>query len=663
MGRRACMRILLMILTCSLVSAGNAVSQALPKSPLSKRITSYRIDAVLNPSDKTVKGKMRAFWVNDSEDTVPDIWLHLYLNAFSSNKTTFHKERGTSPGSSREDPGWIKIISLTDCNGTDLLPVMKYVSPDDGNPYDRTVATVLLPEPVAGKDTVILEAEFESKLPSDITRTGFRKDFFFVAQWFPKFGVYEPAGMRGRKEGGWNCHQFHANSEFYSNHSLYEVNITVPQNYIVGSGGITLGEENNGDGTKTVRTRAEDIVDFAWTAWPGYQVVTDTWKHVNIKLLLPREKTNLAGRHLTALKHALEYLELNVGPYPWNHLTFIDPPVTGMGAGGMEYTTLFTTISAPGIPDYILIPEMVTVHEFGHAYFMGIIATNEFEEPWLDEGINSYWEQRIMDHYYGNAGMVNHPLLKISDKSMARSSYINSPSREAATNAEYSWNYPHGTYSMMSYQKAAAILHTLTGLTGEETMNAVFREYYKRWAFRHPSAKDFIDIVNETVLKIHGERFEPDPDRFFEQTLFGSGICDYKVIEIVNRKTGDFHGLSIQPDSSFFVERNFKADTLNVAVVQLQRDGDIQIPVQILIRFDNGDEVLEKWDGKSKVKDFRYTGKRKVTQVKIDPEFKNQMDINFINNSMAVKPERKPLKILFRRIFSIILFFMDFVFI
>lgn len=650
-----------LILLALLVIPVRAGSQVLVSSPLSPRITGYSIDAVLDPQAKTVNGKMKAYWVNVTDDSVPDIWLHLYLNAFSSNKTTFYREKGGSPGSKPDDLGWVKIESLTDRRGNNLLPAMKYVSPDDDNPDDRSVARIILPQAVAGKDTLFLEAEFESKLPSDITRTGYSKDFFFVAQWFPKFGVYEPPGMRGRREGGWNCHQFHANSEFYSNHSVYEVNITVPAGYVVGSGGITLAEEDNGDGTKTVRTRAEDIVDFAWTAWPGYKVFTDTWKHVNIKLLLPAEKSNLAERHFTAVKYALGYLEENVGPYPWNYLTFADPPVMGTGAGGMEYTTLFTSMSVPGIPDYILLPEMVTVHEFGHAFFMGIIATNEFEEPWLDEGINSYWEQRIMDHYYGNAGIINHPLFKISDKSMARSSYVASPSRQAASNAGYSWNYPHGTYSMMSYMKAAAILHTLTGMVGEETMNEVFREYYRKWAFRHPSAGDFIDVVNATVLKMHGDRFGSDLNWFFEQTIFGTGICDYKVINIINRKAEEFQGLSIQPDSSFFVERKKMPDTLNYSVVQLQRDGEIQLPVEVLIRFDNGDEILEKWDGKSRVKDFRYTGKRKVTQVKIDPEYKNQMDINFINNSMAERPDRKPLKRLFRRIFSIMIFFMDFV--
>ena len=109
----------------------------------------------------------------------------------------------------------------------------------------------------------------------------------------------------------------------------------------------------------------------------------------------------------------LEYFAKNVGPYPWPYLTIVDPPSKGARSGGMEYTTMFTSSSSYMMPQFVHFPEMVTIHEFGHAYFMGILASNEFEEPWMDEGINSFWEERIMDHYYGeNSGMIDHPLFK-----------------------------------------------------------------------------------------------------------------------------------------------------------------------------------------------------------------------------------------------------------
>jgi hypothetical protein len=635
--------------------------QIINKVPLSERITGYKLDVELDIPTQTVSGIMKAYWVNKSDDTVPDIRMHLYMNAFRSNRTTFYQENGGTPGENESDLGWIDIKSFTDENANDLLTRMEYISPDDGNKEDMTVIRVILPEPVIPGDTVFVTASFETKLPSKIRRTGYSGDFYFVAQWFPKFGVYESAGMRYASRGGWNCHQFHANSEFYSNHSVYDVSVTLPAEFITGSTGILLSETLNGD-YKTQIFRAEDIVDFAWTAWPEYIGFKERWNDVEITLLMPENRSEQAGRQFVAVKNALEYLGKNVGPYPWPHLTVVDPPSIGNGAGGMEYTTLFTTSSSGFMPAFIHIPEMVTVHEFGHAYFMGILASNEFEEPWLDEGVNSYWEERIMDHYYGsNSGLIHHRMLKISDISSARLSYTLSPERQVSTNNEYSWNYPHGSYGMMSYHKAATLLHTLTGIIGEDTMNDIFREYYARWAFKHPSGRDFINIVNEVVKAEHGMKFGDDMNWFFDQTLYGSAICDYKVHGIRNRRYTKPDGKTVLSDS--ITDPRSDKDMIYISTAQIERVGDLILPVEVLIHFTNGEEIFEKWDGRERFRDFSYTGPRQIEWVKIDPDFKIKMDVNYINNSMTEEPSMTPLNrivnifmLLIQLILSIILF-------
>jgi hypothetical protein len=636
-------------------------SQIVNPKPLSQRLTGYKLDATLDPIAKTVTGMMEAFWVNPSTDNVPDIQLHMYLNAFRSNKTTFYMESGgESPGTKEIDFGWISIESMTDRRGNDLRASMKFISPDDNNSDDMTVLDVRLPEAAKPGDTVFIKVKFVSKLPSKIIRTGFNKDFFFVGQWFPKFGVYEPVNMRFALKGGWNCHQFHANSEFYSNHSVYDVKITVPKEYVVGTGGMTLDEKEIEGGRKVIITRAEDIVDFAWTAWPGYLVYKDKWEHVDITLLIPKGREDQVGRQLSSVKNALEYLTKNVGPYPWPHLTFVDPPAIGYNSGGMEYTTIFTSESAFGIPEFIHLPEMVTIHEFGHAYFMGILASNEFEEPWLDEGVNSFWEQRIMDHYYGpDAGMFDHPNFRVADQSFGRLGYVLSRNRQAVSNAEVSWNYPHGTYGMMSYQKTAIWLYTLMGIVGEETMDEIFREYYREWAFKHPSGKDFVNVVNQVVTRIHGTKFGPDMNWFFDQTLYGTGICDYKVDDFHNSRLTDFNGMISEGDSVLLKKSKSKNDSVYIARVELERIGEVMLPVDVLVHFDNGDKVLETWDGKGRYKDFSYTGKRKVDWVKIDPDYKIKMDVNYINNSLTLNPDLKPVRRYTNKFISLMQFFIN----
>lgn len=635
-------------------------SQIVNSKPLSERLTGYKIDASLNIDTKIVSGTMESFWVNQSPDIVPEVRMHLYLNAFKSNKTTLYKESGGSPGTKESDYGWIEIRLLKTREGIDLTPMMKYISPDDGNTDDMTVIKINLPEPALPGDTVFLKINFDSKLPSQIIRTGYNDDFYFVAHWFPKFGVYEPAGMRYATEGGWNCHQFHENSEFYSNHSVYDVRITLPNEYVVGAGGMLISTTEFEKGKKTLTFRAEDIVDFAWTAWPGYAEYTDKWHHVKLTLLMPEERTEQVDRQFTAVKNALEYFTENIGPFPWPHLTIVDPPAKGSGAGGMEYTTLFTSTSAYKMPAFFHMPEMVTIHEFGHAYFMGILASNEFEEPWLDEGLNTFWEERIVDHYYGNnSGLLDLPFFKIADKSMSRLSYILSENRQVVSNKEYSWNYPHRTYSMMSYNKTATWLFTLMNIVGEETTNEIFSEYYLKWAFRHPSGKDFISVVNEVVTRLHGNKFGRDMNWFFDQTLYGTGICDYKVVGFSNQKSEMSAG-KIEVGDSIDI-RIARGDTLYNAVVQIERVGDIMLPVEVLVHFENGEEVLETWDGKNRYKDFIYNGNRKVVWVKIDPEYKITMDVNYINNSMTVDPDRIPLRRITNKLISFIQFFINFI--
>ena len=633
-------------------------SQIVVKEPLSIRQTCYRIDATLDTVSRVVKGKMETYWVNKSLDVVPEVQMHLYMNAFRSSKTTFNKESGSSYDKKGTEPGWINIKEISDRGGNDLLPDLQYIRPDDGNVYDSTVIKISLHQFAKPGDTVFLKINFETKLPARIIRTGYIDDFYFVGQWFPKFGVYESAGMRYSLKGNWNCHQFHQNSEFYSDHSVYDVKITLPKNYIVGSGGMLIAEHDVGNGEKTMTYRAEDIVDFAWTAWPLYQVFTDQWKHIKITLLLPPDRKMQVERQMKAVKNALEYLEKNVGPYPWPYLTFVDPPLKGEGSAGMEYTTIFTSESFKGVPEFLHFPEMVTIHEFGHAYFMGMLASNEFEEPWLDEGVNQFWETRIMDNYYGiNSSLIDHPLLGISDQFYARSAYIYSGRRQDITNNEYSWNYPHDTYGMMSYFKTAVCLRTLMGIIGEETINEIFREYYRKWAFRHPSGKDFINVVSEVVRKKYGEKFGPDMNWFFDQTLFGTGICDYKVAEISNRKNhiSDNKADTLKTTLKTISENDSPYD----AVVELERVGEVMLPVDVEIHFQNGSEVLESWDGKGRFMDFKYTGKGMVEWVKIDPEYKIVMDVNYINNSMTLYPDRVPIRRMTDKLATIIQFFIS----
>ncbi len=613
---------------------------------LTPRITNYKINADLNTETKIITGQMTLSWRNPSGDTVSTLQFHMYLNAFKNTESTFVKESGGQLRGKKIDDddsiswGWIDIVKMEAEQGFDLTRNMSFIHPDDDNVNDRTVLEVALNKPVLPNETITLNIEFVSKLPKIFARTGFSNNYFLVAQWFPKIGVYEPAGMRFAKKGGWNCHQFHGHSEFYANFSNYEVDITVPETFVVGSVGSLVNKIYNLDGLVTLKYIATNVVDFAWTASPIFEVVEDNWNDVEIMVYLQPEHAYLADRHIESVKAALSYFDEHLGKYPYSTITIVDPPISGAGSGGMEYPTFITAGSFWGLPAGLRMIEMVTIHEFGHNYFMGLLASNEFEEAWLDEGFNTYFEGRIMDDAYGkNRSFIDFGKFYFGDRVFQRLGYTGMSNPKIAEVFRYAWEYPHGGYSSLSYNKTATWLATLEGLVGIETMDEIMQTYFERWKFKHPCANDFIEIVNEIVPKNLGNKYGENMNWFFDEVLYGSNVCDYKLAAISNKSVkpplGILDDIIERPDTTAEGEKLYDSKVI------IHRLGEVIMPVEILIHFDNGDEVLELWDGKSRTKEFSYERTEKIEWAKVDPNEKITIDINWLNNGKTLKPETK----------------------
>ena len=602
---------------------------------LSPRNANYVIDVRLNTDTKRLDGRQTLTWRNTSPDVIPELQFHLYLNAFRDKQSTFMRESGGQlrgdelDASQPENFGWTKLTTLKNHRtGDNLLALSQFIHPDDANTDDRTVLRVPLKQPLKPGETIVLDMMFQAKLPKIFARTGFSRDFFLVGQWFPKIGVYEPAGMRGRATGGWNCHQFHAHSEFYADYGTYAVSLTLPSRFVVGATGLLTAEKTNRDGTKTLRYQADDVIDFAWTAAPHTQVVTDNWQSktghtVQIQLLMQPEHADQATRHANALKAALTYFDKNVGTYPYPIITVVDPPLHASGAAGMEYPTFITAGTSWGLPAGARFPELVTVHEFGHQYFMQLLASNEFEEAWLDEGFNQYYEGRIMDATYGQqTGMVNFWGFRMGDLEASRDGYVHLDNPGIGSSYAPVWQLPNGYYGELTYSKTATWLRTLEGLIGRRVMDEVMQTYFLRWRFRHPNAQSFIDVVNEIVPQRLGSTwpgaaYGPNLNWFFDQVLFGSQVCDYKLARIWNYTDGS-------------------------GAVRVDRLGDMQLPIELLVRTANGSEHTLLWDGKAKTHTFSIPGKSRIVWASADPKQKLYMDVDFNNNSRAVSPSSAP---------------------
>ncbi|MFW6140818.1 MAG: M1 family metallopeptidase [Acidobacteriota bacterium] len=604
---------------------------------LSKHIVDYRIKARLNPEEKTVTGHQILTWLNDSSIPVSELQFHLYLNAFRNSRSTFLIESGGESRSFKMDEdhwGYIDVKSISLKNGPDLIETVEFIHPDDDNEEDRTVMRLPLPKLVLPQNKVTLEIEFLSKLPKVFARSGFYKDFFMVAQWFPKIGVFQ--------EGEWNCHQYHSNSEFFADFGVYEVDITVPRDYVVGATGKRVRRVENEDGTITYTHYQEDVHDFAWTASPDFIELSELFTldkpRVNTEMifLVQPEHENLMQRYKSSLKNGIEFYSTNYGAYPYETITLVDPPLKAMGAGGMEYPTLFTAGGASFIPEGIRMTEMVTIHEFGHNFWYGMVASNEFEEPWLDEGFNSYSEVKAMSLYYGkNTSMIDIFGIKIGDIHTQRMSVMGSPSLDSILKKSWEF-YSGGSYSANSYAKAAFVLLTLENYLGQETMNQVMKTYFERWRFRHPVTQDFIDVAEE----VSGQNL----DWFFDQFLKSPGTLDYAVSQVrsqeVKEPKGIFDHGEVLPKEEEEKEETQEKKYKNIVTVV--RRGEWFFPQEILITFENGEEMRESWDGKERWKRFVYYRPVELKSACVDPENKVVLDINYLNNSRLREEEKAP---------------------
>ncbi len=650
--------------------------------PLSSRIANYDIEVRLDPEKNLLHGNETLRWVNRSKDTINELQLHLYLNAFRNSRSTFMKESGgVSRGNRIDDDGWgfIEINSITLADGEELIKSSKFIQPDDGNEHDKTVLSLNLAKPLPPGQTISLNINFTAKLPSPpFARTGAKEDFFFAGQWFPKIGVYQ--------DGQWNTHQFHSKSEFFADYGVYNVWINTPGDYIVGATGLEVDKKTNEDGTTTHYYRAEDVHDFAWTASPEFVEFTDKAQDVDIRVLLQPDHAYQGERHLQAAKAAVEYFQNWYGDYPFPNLTVVDPRRGAMGAGGMEYPTLITAITAYGLPEGLRLVELVIIHEFGHNYWYHLVGSNEFEEPWLDEGFTTYSEIQIMEDKYGPSGSAIDVFgIKINYIQLQRGRYILAADIDPIVKA--AWEFYSGTsYRVNSYAKPGLVLTTLHNYLGLEKMQELMRTYLDRWKFKHPKTQDFIDLANE----VSGQ----DLDWYFDQALFTNAILDYSVDDAFTRKIGKKNkGFDFDLSAQKYISQSSEADSLTetesensepaetltyldsavtvsgdtaavepdmyLSGVNIRRLGTFIFPVKLEVVFDNGDTLWEEWDGVDLWKKFRYTKPAKLISAAIDPDKKIPIDVNYTNNSRFIKTHNIGVNKLAIRFLFWIQFLMD----
>ncbi len=633
-----------LIFSLLLLGFWSAYGQCDPRfaPPKSSRPTSYVMDVQYDLAKKSVKSNGQVIFKNNSPVPVTELRFYMYLNSFKNMESTFLKGSGgnifdQNIGSRGEDTwGWIRVDDIAEQNGANLTKSMRYVQPDDGNPGDQSVLLVPLQRPVQPGETAVFDLKFTAKLPKTIARAGYSKDDFALwVHWFPQLGVWqlEPDG-----QWAWNCHQFFRTTEFYGDFGTYDVTITAPSQLVMGASGCLMREEKLPNNLTRRRFVVEDVIDFAWTAYPGYQVFEDKWQHVNIRLLMPPEHAMHATRVITAIKQSLEYMTEHVGPYPFASITIADPPFHGLRSGMMEYPTFITLGSFWNSPMGIRNVESLAVHEFVHQYFMMMLANNEKEEAWLDEGLVTYYEDRIIDHFYGEKmGYFDFHGYRMGNEELSRNEYTGMKNPKEDYADKPGWTYD-GRHKGIIYSKTATMLQTMQAVLGDALMDELMRTYFGRWKFKHPRGTDFFAVANEFAAKHPSNAFGNNFDWLFKALIQGTDVCDYAVSEINNLENYSPHGLFDDGKGGFvFKQGELTGDF--TASVTLHRLGELVFPLEVEIRFEDGTVKLENWDGQLRTKIFTYQSKSKIESVHIDPKQKISLDIDLNNNSLTLKPQ------------------------
>ncbi len=622
----------------------------------------YWIEARLDPEAKTVVAGATLRWTNPTGRTVSELPFHLYMNAFRAEDTAWMRtsggsHRGLSPGDEL-DWGYVDVWTMQMAEGEDLVDV-----PFAEDAADPTLMIVSLPRPVGPGQTVELRYTFETKLPRVFARTGYADTFFMVAQWFPKIGVLEEAG-------GWKAHVFTIHDEFYADFGDYEVTLDVPADMVVGATGVRVSETTDGERRRIVQ-RAKMVHDFAWTAYADFAEHEGEYHGIRIRQLLPKARLEDAPAHLEAQRLALASFEDRYGPYPWSTITIVHPPPGAEGAGGMEYPTLYTTSNRARLPAFVrrwILDERVTgtfttVHEFGHQYFQGLFASNEHEQAWVDEGLNTMADLLAYEDAFGRGTdddwvirFFGHRLpvdaftrLSLGRRGDLPVSPIDQPASFFPADV--------GDYAAATYSKTAAAMLTLRRLVGDAAFRKAMALYAERARFAHPTGDDleraFVEALGpRPAVFVQGAGDGPAPAvvdlaDFFDQMRYEPSFPDFRVRRIGVRRALGHAGYHRTEDGSleetplpehFDDEVPDLPDEAVESVVVVTRPGDFRVPVPILVAFEDGSSESVWWDGRDRYVVLRFGGKR-VRYAAIDPDHRILLEHHRIDNTRYARSE------------------------
>jgi Peptidase family M1 domain len=463
--------------------------------------------------------------------------------------------------------------------------------------------------------------EWDDTLPSVVERTGFYQSFHMAGQWFPKIAVLEP-------DGEWKHFPFHHLAEFYADFGTYDVTITAPKSFTVGATGTRTEEPSvDKDGRASHHFRQEGVHDFAFMAWDKAIESTETIEGVRVRFIGPMGSEGILEREKATLRFAMPYFRAHYGVYPYETLTVVHPPEGAEEAGGMEYPTLITTGGSLETPSFVRSIEHVTLHEFGHEYFYGLLASNELESPFLDEGLNSYAEQDALAAW-GDAGDTGRLLgLRISDDAIQ--SVAAGLSQHDEVIAKPASDFQTGqNYGRLVYARTAQILETTRRVFGKDAFVRAMKHYAETMRFTHPTREDFFSHIGPAIA--------PDGEAFLRTAFTTKGWIDYAVVGVASGDRAEAAGLFDEGDKRTLRTSEKRGEQHgSVAIV---RRGTLILPVEVRLDFSDGSSEVQTLSGLDANQTLSFSKSATLLRVTVDPLHKITLDAEQRNNVWGETP-------------------------
>lgn len=503
----------------------------------------YQINVTLNDENHSLQGDINIVYTNNSSDKLDFIYFHLWPNAYRNTSTAFAQQKleGGSTKfyfSDEKSKGGISDLNFN-VSGEALSWDYDAKNPD--------IAIVRLKRALTPGETVTINTPFLVDIPSSFSRLGHVEQSYQLTQWYPKPAVYDKAG--------WHPMPYLDQGEFYSEFGDFDVKITLPANYVVGASGVLQNQSEidflnrkaqecgrvnysktnkkskfpeSSAQTKTLHYTADNVHDFAWFADKRFHVLKSevtlaSGKKVDTWAMFTDLEANLWKDATTYLDRSVEFYSEKVGEYPWPHATAVQSALSA--GGGMEYP-MITVIGRSGDAKTL---DIVITHEVGHNWFYGILASNERDYPWMDEGMNSYYEQRYTAKYYPGqdklGDMLPDGLSRFIDADEVEMGHGLYQMQARQHNEQpihcHSAELTSMNYLLSGYTRPADVLWYLCNYLGEKNYDVIMQKYYEEWKFKHPQPEDFRKVFEGSVDK--------DLSWFFDDLLMTTKQMDYAL--------------------------------------------------------------------------------------------------------------------------------------